>query len=81
MWNPYRLEEEVEPAQGVFHITCSPNIKGDNNSSCVAVAATHWIIWRSHPPAVAAAPHPPPAPNMMQKHGHIHTLTFLYAQT
>lgn len=55
---PLSSEEEVEPAQGVFHITCSPNIKGDNNSSCVAAAATHRIIWRSHPPPAAATPHP-----------------------
>ncbi len=76
---PLSSEEEVEPAQGVFHITCSPNIKGDNNSSCGVVAATHWIIWRSHPPTVAAALHPPPPPNTMQKHNQIHTLTLRHA--
>lgn len=53
---PLSSEEEVETAEGVFHITCSPNIKADNNSSCVAVAAAHRIIWRSHPPPVAVAP-------------------------
>lgn len=35
---PLSSEEEVEQVQGVFHITCRPNIKGDNIPSCVTPA-------------------------------------------
>lgn len=51
---PLSSEEEVEQVQGVFHITCRPNIKGDNIPSCVAVAAAHQLIWRTHPENWAA---------------------------
>lgn len=57
---PLSSEEEVEQVQGVFHITCRPNIKGDNIPSCVAVAAAHQLIWRTHPENWAADSRPPP---------------------
>lgn len=57
---PLSSEEEVEQVQGVFHITCRPNIKGDNIPSCVAVAAAHQLIWRTHPENWAADGRPPP---------------------
>lgn len=57
---PLSSEEEVEQVQGVFHITCRPNIKGDNIPSCVAVAAAHQLIWRIHPENWAADGRPPP---------------------
>lgn len=57
---PLSSEEEVEQVRGVFHITCRPNIKGDNIPSCVAVAAAHQLIWRTHPENWAADGRPPP---------------------
>lgn len=51
---PLSSEEEVEQVQGVFHITCRPNIKRDNIPSCVAVVAAHQLIWRTHPENWAA---------------------------
>ena len=78
MWNPYRLRRKWSRPRVFFHITCSPNIKGDNNSSCIAVAAIHRLIWRSHPLPVATVHHP--ALNTIQKHNPIETLILLHAE-
>lgn len=67
---PPSSEEEGERTQSAFHIK-SLNIKGDNISSCVTVAATHRIIWRSCPPTTSHL-----QPGTTQKHNH----TLIHAQ-